>query len=260
MLAQLKNRLRTMRNEGRHVALIDAAAQANYRAKNARDRVLMAPTIRALGRVGSQSEELLDFAFGSPQGIIAPMQDRFELGQLMQRVAQLHPQTVLEVGTARGGTLLLLCRHAAPDALVVSVDLPYGRNGGGYPRWKASMYERFAHHAQRLVLIRGDSHAESTRDTVERVLNRKPLDFLLIDGDHSYEGVKRDFELYSPLVAPTGLIALHDILENRHDPEIDVHRFWQELRQTHRTEEILAPGNPGVFGIGLVTPQPSAAG
>ena len=36
--------------------------------------------------------------------------------------------------------------------------------------------------------------------------------FLLIDADHSYEGVRRDFEAWSPLVAPGGLIVFHDYL------------------------------------------------
>jgi hypothetical protein len=36
------------------------------------------------------------------------------------------------------------------------------------------------------------------------------IDFLFIDGDHSYEGVKTDFELYSKLLSDQGIIAIHD--------------------------------------------------
>lgn len=36
------------------------------------------------------------------------------------------------------------------------------------------------------------------------------IDFLHIDADHSYEGVKRDFELYSQIMSPGGIISLHD--------------------------------------------------
>lgn len=36
------------------------------------------------------------------------------------------------------------------------------------------------------------------------------IDFLFIDGDHSYEGVKSDFELYSKILTPNGIIMLHD--------------------------------------------------
>jgi len=37
-------------------------------------------------------------------------------------------------------------------------------------------------------------------------------DFLFIDGDHTYEGVEGDFEMYSPLVRRGGIIAFHDIV------------------------------------------------
>jgi hypothetical protein len=36
------------------------------------------------------------------------------------------------------------------------------------------------------------------------------IDYLHIDGDHSYEGVKRDFELYSTIMNPNGIISIHD--------------------------------------------------
>ena len=36
------------------------------------------------------------------------------------------------------------------------------------------------------------------------------IDFLFIDGDHSYEGVKKDFELYSTILSEKGVIMLHD--------------------------------------------------
>jgi predicted O-methyltransferase YrrM len=37
-----------------------------------------------------------------------------------------------------------------------------------------------------------------------------PLDFVFIDGDHSYEGLRGDWEAWSGLVAPGGVVALHD--------------------------------------------------
>lgn len=36
------------------------------------------------------------------------------------------------------------------------------------------------------------------------------IDFLFIDGDHSYEGVKTDFELYSQILSENGVIMIHD--------------------------------------------------
>jgi len=40
---------------------------------------------------------------------------------------------------------------------------------------------------------------------------RAAVDLLFIDGDHSYEGCRLDFEMYRDLVAPDGLIVFHDI-------------------------------------------------
>lgn len=38
-----------------------------------------------------------------------------------------------------------------------------------------------------------------------------PIRLLFIDGDHSYEASRQDFELWSPFVAPHGVICFHDI-------------------------------------------------
>jgi hypothetical protein len=40
------------------------------------------------------------------------------------------------------------------------------------------------------------------------------IDFLFIDGDHSYEGVKKDFDLYSKIISDNGTIVLHDTDKN----------------------------------------------
>ena len=62
---------------------------------------------------------------------------------------------------------------------------------------------------QRLDLIRDDSHDRRTFDQVKARLGGQMLDFVFIDGDHTYDGVRRDFELYEPLVRPGGIIAFH---------------------------------------------------
>ena len=36
------------------------------------------------------------------------------------------------------------------------------------------------------------------------------IDFLFIDGDHSYDGVSKDFNLYSTIMEKNGIIAIHD--------------------------------------------------
>jgi len=41
---------------------------------------------------------------------------------------------------------------------------------------------------------------------VKKILAGRQVDFLFIDGDHSYEGVKKDFEMYSSLVRKGGVV------------------------------------------------------
>jgi hypothetical protein len=46
----------------------------------------------------------------------------------------------------------------------------------------------------------------------------RPLRLLWIDGDHTYEGAKSDFDLFSPFVSEGGIVALHDVLHGGDGP------------------------------------------
>lgn len=163
---------------------------------------------------------------------------------------------IVEIGTLRGGTLWAWCRLARRDALIVSIDLPGGSFGGGYEIAKAATLQGYARREQAVILIRDDSHEERTRIALEKVLEGKEIDLLFIDGDHAYEGVKRDFTMYSPLVRPGGVIALHDILHHPGDPDCRVDIFWEQLRATRRHIEYVDPadirGRGQWGGIGVV--------
>ena len=76
------------------------------------------------------------------------------------------------------------------------------------------------------------------------------LDLLFIDGDHSYEGVKNDFELYSSLVKENGLICFHDIIPSSWG--FGVPRFWNEIKMRYEHIEIIESQNQDGFGIGLI--------
>jgi len=58
------------------------------------------------------------------------------------------------------------------------------------------------------------------------------IDFIFIDGDHSYEGIKRDWEDWAKKLAPGGIIALHDTSVPVHNPaisELGSYRFYNEV-------------------------------
>lgn len=183
---------------------------------------------------------------------VAPNQVRDEIAQLATTVQSLKPSTVLEIGTANGGTLFLWSRLASSDATIVSVDLPGGPLGGGYPKWKIPFYGSFARDGQRIWLVRGDSHDPTIFREVTRILGVRKLDFLFVDGDHTYEGVRKDFEMYSPLVRRGGLMAFHDIVPHPPGSGCEVSKFWNEVGNKHKGLEIVKDWRQGWAGIGLL--------
>ena len=55
----------------------------------------------------------------------------------------------------------------------------------------------------------------------------KEIDILHIDGDHTYESVKNDYETWSPFVKENGVILFHDTCIDT--PRFGVKRFFEEL-------------------------------
>ncbi|MDP3836951.1 MAG: class I SAM-dependent methyltransferase [bacterium] len=176
-----------------------------------------------------------------------------EIISLMTEVRERAPRIVLEIGTATGGTLFMLAKAAAPDAKIISIDLPFGRYGAGYLKYRIPLMQAFASSNQTLELLRLDSHSQETINELKEIIGDEKIDFLFIDGDHSYEGVKSDFENYYPLVKPGGLIAFHDIVTNDLDPSFGTQRFWQEIKGRFEHKEYIKEnrGNSGC-GIGLI--------
>jgi len=170
-------------------------------------------------------------------------------------VSSAKPKAILEIGTLRGGTLFVLCKLSDPSATIISVDLPGGPYGGSYNFIQASLYRRFRKPQQSVHLLRADSHLQSTKEAVREISSQ--LDLLFIDGDHTHAGVKRDFELYSPLVRSGGMVVFHDIVP--HDMSkfpsekgCGVDRFWREIKASYHHIEIIDDPNQGWAGIGIV--------
>jgi predicted O-methyltransferase YrrM len=166
----------------------------------------------------------------------------------LERVRAKQPRRVLEIGTDNGGTLYLLSWASAPDARVLSVDIR------DYGRLRRQLYRSFGRRQQHVEVMRADSQLETTRDAVRRHFGGASIDLLFIDGDHAYASVRRDFELYVPLVRAGGLVALHDIVDGPENTVGGVPRFWREIRSTLSDPvEIVQSRDQGGYGIGVGT-------
>lgn len=73
--------------------------------------------------------------------------------------------------------------------------------------------------------------------------------YVYIDGDHSYEGVKTDFNLFWPRLDKHGLMVFHDVFVKKDVglPPFGVWRFWQEIKKN----KIIFP-TPKNSGLGMI--------
>jgi predicted O-methyltransferase YrrM len=198
------------------------------------------------------AEQAIEFLF-SKNNKFTPWQHKEELLQLAKLIENQRPKSILEIGTAGGGTLLLAAMLADPYATIISIDLPHGLYGGGYPEWKISIFENIKRNNQKLTLIRKDSHCVETFQQVKEILKGNYLDYLFIDGDHSYEGAKIDFEMYGSIVKSEGLIAFHDIVPDKSEkPDHFVSLLWDEIKAHYEHFEFVSSWQQSKLGLGVL--------
>lgn len=179
-------------------------------------------------------------------------QKQVEILAALRHLQARQPERILEIGAAGGGTSFLLSRVAASSSVVVSVDLELG------VALELAM-RAWARPKQRTLGLRRDSHSTETAREVAAMMGA-PLDVLFIDGDHSYQGVKADFLLYSPMVRPGGVIAFHDIIPDntsRGRPQSlawsgGVPDFWSRLKTKFGGTEYVEDLEQDGYGIGIV--------
>lgn len=196
-------------------------------------------------------EKYFNFAFRRFGGLIKPSQIESEFKQLFELLEKRKIKNFLEIGTATGGTLFLFSKIADPTAKIISIDLPGGYFGGGYSAFKVPLYKSFARGNQKIKLIRKDSHLEETYNELKLFLDEEHLDFIFIDGDHSYEGVKKDFYKYSGLLGQNGVIAFHDIAKGG-ELAGNVFQFWSEVKNNYANLEFINNIDQKGCGIGIL--------
>ncbi len=179
-----------------------------------------------------------------------------EFESLLKEYVSLNPSKVIEIGSLYGWTLQHFVHHGQDNSTVIAIDLPV-RNFVGPHDWRVEKQERNYREEWpkwakakkcKLYLIPDASQKPQTLQKTKDLLNNEQVDFLFIDGDHTYQGVKRDFEMYSPLVKKGGIVAFHDIGKNE---EGGVYNLWQELKTSYTHKEFLFEPNDEK-GIGAI--------
>jgi predicted O-methyltransferase YrrM len=145
-----------------------------------------------------------------------------------------------EVGVWHGVTTTLLRGAMAPDGVLLAIDpFPKGRLGFSAQRYIAEReVARVPNGTVRWLRLTG---AEAGRQLAAN--SERAVELVFIDADHTYEGLRGDWEAWSPLVAPGGVAALHDSRTTPERPIDDAGsvRFTQEVvARDRRFEQVEA--------------------
>jgi predicted O-methyltransferase YrrM len=177
-----------------------------------------------------------------------------EFNELLKFYKSLKPKNVLEIGSLLGWTLKRFIKNSEPGTNVISIDLPVRdfvgpmdhrvdqQEYGHLILWKRWAKEQGVN----MFVIPDSSMDNSTLEKLKCITQE--LDFLFIDGNHMYEAIKSDFNMYSQLVRPGGIIAFHDIAVNE---EGGGYKFWNEIKHNYKHKEILKSPE-GKMGIGVL--------
>ncbi len=114
---------------------------------------------------------------------------------------------LVEIGVAYGASTCQLRRAMAGEGVLFAVD-PYAPGRLGFSAQRLIACREVGKIAKGSVRWVRSTGAEAARDYA--VSGDRPVDFVFIDGDHSYEGLRADWEGWSSLVATGGIVALHD--------------------------------------------------
>jgi predicted O-methyltransferase YrrM len=131
-------------------------------------------------------------------------------------------RSVVELGVMHGVTTGLLRSVISPEGVVTGIDRhPPGRLLVSFERLTAKS-ELARHPRGRAVLLRQWSH-EAARDWTT------PIDFLFIDGDHSWTGLERDWRDWTTHLVSGGLVALQDSRSMPDREDLESVRFTQDV-------------------------------
>jgi len=154
--------------------------------------------------------EDLAFLFASNQlshGIVSLQLDE---ASLLYRLARRVPAgaALAEIGRFKGGSTLLLASALPEGAELWSYDLHVAlRADLSGPQLDSELRTALDRYrlAERVHLVVGDSRIAEPPP--------RPCALVFIDGDHTYEGARADYERWSELVSPGGDLLFHDAVD-----------------------------------------------
>ena len=146
-------------------------------------------------------------------------------------IREVTPRLLVELGTHTGNSYFTFCQAVTEAQLSTqcyAVDTWLGDDQAGY--YGDDVFQQVANHNQEYYA----GFSSLLRMTFDAAVNKfaeGSIDLLHIDGRHTYQDVKHDFESWLPRLAPGAIVLFHDIMVR--DRDFGVWKLWQELKERY---------------------------
>jgi len=158
------------------------------------------------------------------------------------------PACLVELGTHKGDSYLAFCEAAhrySPATRCFAIDTWTGDEHAGY------YGDEILENLQKLHNPLYSSFSTLIRSTFDNALAKLPdgsIDLLHIDGLHTYEAVRHDFESWQSKLSDKGIVLFHDT--QVHQSNFGVWKYWSELSLHYPHFEFSHSNGLGVLAVG----------
>lgn len=169
-------------------------------------------------------------------------------------IACLRPRIYVELGSHFGASYFAACQalqHNKPSGKAIAVDLWKGDEHAGF--YSESVFNNFQYILNKKYSDVGD-FLRMSFDDASKVFEDQSVDLLHIDGLHTYEAVKNDYEAWRSKVTNGGVIIFHDT--NVYERGFGVWKLWEEISAEAVTFEFKHTHGLGVMALGSPDKNP----